>query len=57
MPVLGLILRASAATPLPPLNPSDPLVKAPGFVNEAGRVDAAANPTYKADQRCANCAQ
>ena len=31
--------------------------KALGFVTDAGKVDAAANPTYKPTQKCATCAQ
>jgi hypothetical protein len=47
---------ASVAAPTP-LDPSDPQAKALGFVSDAKKVDAAANPTFKSTQTCASCAQ
>lgn len=52
--LLGVPVRAAAA---PPLDPSDPTAKALGYVSDASKVDAAANPTYKAGQKCGTCAQ
>ena len=56
LPALGLVAhRAEAA--LTPLDPSDPTAKSLGFLTDASKVDAAANPTYKPGQRCGTCAQ
>jgi hypothetical protein len=56
VPALGLMAhRAEAA--LTPLDPNDPTAKSLGFVTDAAKVDASANPTYKPGQRCATCAQ
>jgi hypothetical protein len=52
--LLGIQARAAGA---PLLDPSDPTAKALGFVSDASKVDAAANPTYKAGQKCGTCAQ
>ncbi len=55
---LGLIGHSTAAAAdLPPLDPKDPTAVSLGFVNDSSKVDAAANPMYKADQTCANCQQ
>jgi High potential iron-sulfur protein len=54
-PVVGFG-TAYAAT-LPALDPADPTAKALGFMTDASKVDAAANPTYKPNQKCATCAQ
>jgi hypothetical protein len=55
---LGLIGNSpSMAADLPPLDPKDPAAVTLGFVNDAGKVDAAANPTYASGQTCANCQQ
>lgn len=39
------------------LSESDPTAKSLGYVGDAGRVDPAGNPTFKAGQNCANCLQ
>ena len=57
VPTFGLIGGAAQAAALTPLDPNDPTAKALGFVTDAGKVDAAANPTYKPGQKCGNCAQ
>jgi hypothetical protein len=57
VPALGLIGNDSRAAALTPLDPSDPMAKALGFVTDAAKVNAATSPTYKAGQRCATCAQ
>lgn len=58
VPVLGLIgTRAAKAAGLVPLDPNDPQAVTLGFVNDASKVDAAANPSYKTGQTCANCQQ
>ena len=48
------LLPAFAAEPTP-LDPNDPVAKALAFVTDASQVDAKANPTFKPEQRCANC--
>lgn len=57
VPALGLIGSMADAAALPPLDPSDPTAKALGFVTDAKKVDAGANPTYKPTQKCGTCAQ
>ena len=57
VPVLGLIGKGARAADLTPLDPNDPAAKALGFVTDASKVDASANPTFKAGQHCASCAQ
>jgi hypothetical protein len=56
-PAFGLLTWPAAAAGLPMLDPSDPTAKALGFVSDASKVDASANPTYKAAQHCGTCAQ
>jgi High potential iron-sulfur protein len=56
-PAYGLIGNAAYAAGLPALDPNDPTAKALGFVTDASKVDASANPTYKATQKCGTCAQ
>lgn len=57
VPAIGLIGGAAQAAGLPPLDPNDPTAKALGFMTDATKVDAAANSTYKPNQKCSNCAQ
>jgi hypothetical protein len=57
LPALGVISKRSRAADLTPLDPNDPTAKALGFVTDASKVDAATNPTFKAGQHCAGCAQ
>ena len=56
-PALGLIARQPMAADMTPLDTNDPSAKALGFVADASKVDAAANPTFKPGQRCATCMQ
>ena len=53
--VAGVATRASAAAV--PLDVNDAQAKSLGFVLDAAKVDAKANPNFKPDQKCANCAQ
>ena len=57
LPAAGLLSRQAAAATLPPLDPNDPTAKALGFVNDATKVDTKTHPTFKATQKCGNCAQ
>jgi hypothetical protein len=57
VPAMGLIGNAAGAAGLSPLDPSDPTAKALGFVTDATKVDASANPTFKPNQKCSTCAQ
>jgi hypothetical protein len=57
VPAAGLMAYPAGAAPLPALDPSDPTAKALGFVTDASKVDASANLTYKAGQKCGTCAQ
>lgn len=57
VPAMGLLGRPAAAADLPPLDPADPTAKALGFATDSTKVDAAGNPTHKAEQKCSTCAQ
>ncbi|MGB6356751.1 MAG: high-potential iron-sulfur protein [Steroidobacteraceae bacterium] len=57
IPAMGLLTDSASAAGLPPLDPKDPTAQALGFTLDAKQVDAAANPTYKPNQRCGTCAQ
>jgi len=58
VPAMGLVAApAAAAAELPPLDPKDPTAQALGFIADAAKVDAAANPTFKPTQKCSTCAQ
>jgi hypothetical protein len=57
IPAVGLMANSAAAAALPPLDPKDPTAAALGFVTDATKVDAKANPTYKPTQKCSTCAQ
>src|SRR5262245_42456758 len=54
-PAAGWLGRTEAA-PVE-LDPNDPQAKALGYVKDATKVDAKANPNYKAGQVCENCLQ
>lgn len=56
IPALGLMGTAEGAA-LTPLDPNDPQAKSLGFVTDASKVNAAANPMYKHGQKCTTCAQ
>ena len=53
----GFIGTTAGAAALTPLDANDPTAKALGFVADATKVSAAANPTYKPTQKCGTCAQ
>ncbi len=57
MPAMGLIGNAADAAAMPLLDPNDPQAKSLGYVADASKVNAAANPTFKAGQKCSTCAQ
>jgi hypothetical protein len=58
IPAVGLIGNTRAATAgLTPLDPKDPAAVTLGFINDASKVGAAANPAYAPGQKCANCEQ
>ena len=55
VPVTALLGRAEAAAG--PVDPNEPQAKSLGFVIDATKVDAKANPNFKPGQMCANCLQ
>ena len=57
IPVIGIMTRADAAAGLPKLDPAEPAAKALGYITDTNKVDAKANPTHKAEQKCSNCVQ
>jgi High potential iron-sulfur protein len=56
-PLFWLVPNRAMPAALQPLSPSDTQAQALGFVTDASTVNAAANPTFKAGQKCATCAQ
>jgi High potential iron-sulfur protein len=57
IPALGFMTGTVGAAALPALDPNDPTAKALGFAPDSTKVDAAANPTHKPNQKCGTCAQ
>ncbi len=55
VPVTAILGRAEAAAG--PVDPNEPQAKSLGYVKDATKVDAKANPNYKPGQTCANCLQ
>ena len=55
VPVASLLNRADAAPG--PVDPNEPQAKSLGYVVDASKVDAKANPNFKPGQHCANCLQ
>ena len=56
VPVASLLSRGALAAG-GKVDPSEPQAKSLGYVEDASKVDAKANPNYKAGQDCANCLQ
>lgn len=55
VPVTAILGRAEAAAG--PVDPNEPQAKSLGYVTDAAKVDAKANPNYKPGQMCSNCLQ
>ena len=55
IPALGAADARAAGLPL--LDPTDPVAQSLGFVPDASKVDANANPTFKPGQHCGVCMQ
>lgn len=56
IPVIGAVAPAHASgADLPRLDPASPQAKALGYVHDASKVDAKANPMFKPGQLCSNC--
>jgi hypothetical protein len=55
VPVTALLGRAEAASGR--VDPNEPQAKSLGYVEDASKVDAKANPNFKPGQMCANCLQ
>jgi len=56
-PASSLLARDAVAADPPLIDPADPQAKALGYIHDATKVDAKANPNYKAGQMCGNCIQ
>jgi hypothetical protein len=56
VPVSALLSRTAAAAG-GPVDPSEPQAKSLGYVLDASKVDAKANPNFKPGQMCSNCLQ
>ncbi len=54
----GMVLctGAGAAADLPHLSPDDPTAKALGYVEDAAKINPAAEATFKKGSACASCA-
>ena len=57
VPALGMMTNTATGADLTPLDPNDASAKAFGFATDTNKVDAAANPTHKATQKCGTCSQ
>ena len=55
VPVTAILGRAEAAAG--PVDPNEPQAKSLGYIKDAAKVDAKANPNFKPGQHCANCLQ
>jgi hypothetical protein len=55
VPMTALLGRAEAAAGK--VDPNEPQAKSLGYVEDASKVDAKANPNYKPGQLCVNCLQ
>lgn len=55
VPVTAILGRAEAAAG--PVDPNEPQAKSLGYVKDATKVDAKANPNFKPGQHCASCLQ
>lgn len=56
VPVSALLSRTAEAAS-GKVSPSEPQAKSLGYVEDATKVDAKANPNYKPGQLCENCLQ
>jgi hypothetical protein len=56
VPVSSLLSRTADAA-AGKVDPNEPQAKSLGYVEDATKVDAKANPNYKPGQACANCLQ
>jgi High potential iron-sulfur protein. len=56
VPVSALLNRTAQAA-AGKVDPNEPQAKSLGYVEDATKVDAKANPNYKPGQDCANCLQ
>ena len=56
VPVSSLLSRTADAA-AGKVDPNEPQAKSLGYVEDATKVDAKANPNYKPGQVCANCLQ
>ena len=55
VPMTALLGRADAAAGK--VDPNEPQAKSLGYVEDASKVDAKANPNFKPGQMCVNCLQ
>ena len=56
VPVSALLSRTATAAG-GRVDPNEPQAKSLGYVEDAAKVDAKANPNFKPGQMCANCLQ
>ena len=56
VPMSALLSRTATAAGAK-VDPNEPQAKSLGYVVDATKVDAKANPNFKAGQACANCLQ
>ncbi|MDH4166101.1 MAG: high-potential iron-sulfur protein [Gammaproteobacteria bacterium] len=56
VPMSALLSRTATAAG-GKVDPNEPQAKSLGYIEDAAKVDAKANPNYKPGQLCANCLQ
>lgn len=56
LPLMAKLTEAEAAAQ-PLVDVNDAVAKSLGYATDTAKVDAKANPTHKATQKCANCIQ
>jgi hypothetical protein len=56
VPVSALLSRTATAAGAK-VDPNEPQAKSLGYVEDAAKVDAKANPNFKPGQHCTNCLQ
>jgi hypothetical protein len=56
LPLMARLTEAQAAAQ-PLVDVNDAVAKSLGYTTDSAKVDAKANPTHKATQKCANCIQ
>ncbi len=57
LPLATRLVPDAQAAAQPLVDPKDPVAASLGFGVDTTKIDGKANPTHKAEQKCANCLQ